>query len=75
MVSSSDKMSVRLTLGIHAVLVYAHVEKMGLPVLQRVVAVMGKGAKTLKKMKGKLKKINMKMNGIFLRFYKHSIER
>ena len=68
-------MSVRLTLGIHAVLVYAHVEKMGFPVLQRVVAVMGKGAKTLKKMKGKLKKINMKMNGIFLRFYKHSIER
>ena len=48
---------------------------MGFPVLQRVVAVMGKGAKTPKKIKEKLKKMNMKMNGMFLRFYKHSIER
>ena len=47
--------------------------KTGFPVLQRVAAVMGKGAKTPQK--EKLKKINLKMNGIFLRFYKHSIER
>ena len=54
------------------VLVYAPVKKMGFPVFQRVVAALRKGANTPQSVKEKLKKMNMKMHGIFLRFFKHS---